>query len=133
MSNRLYLRPGFQSDRGFVANIGGVMKRLVLPAAVSLCVAGMTLVLIVGCTTAAQKKEAYWNSQIGQAKYNDVVAKLGPPEAKETLSDGSLVAKWVRTAYGTTRSIASTDNWTEELILQFSPNGVLKQSTLHEY
>jgi len=86
-----------------------------------------------GCTGAAKQKEAYWNSQIGQAKYNDVVAQLGPPVAKETLSDGSLVAKWVRTSYGTTRSTAIADNWTEELVLKFSPGGVLTQSSLHEY
>jgi hypothetical protein len=88
---------------------------------------------LTGCPSAAKKKEAYWNSQIGQAKYNDTVAQLGPPVAKETLSDGSLVAKWVRTSYGTTRATAMSDNWTEELVLKFSPDGILTQSSLHEY
>jgi hypothetical protein len=112
------------------------MKRGALPIAASTVFVFVTCLIItfmIGCTTAAKKKEAYWNSQIGQAKYNDVVAQLGPPGAKETLSDGSIVAKWVRTAYGTTRSYASTDNWTEELVLRFSPSGILTQSTLHEY
>jgi len=112
------------------------MKRVTLPVDVSM-VPVLVLVLLItflaGCPSAAKKKEAYWNSQVGQAKYNDVVAQLGPPVAKETLSDGSLVAKWVRTSYGTTRSTAIADNWTEELVLKFSPGGVLTQSSLHEY
>jgi len=112
------------------------MKRAALPITVSLVSVLVLFVFITaltGCTRAAQKKEAFWNSQIGQAKYNDVVAQLGPPVAKETLSDGSLVAKWVRTSYGTTRSTAMADNWTEELVLKFSPGGILTQSSLHEY
>jgi len=112
------------------------MKRATLPIVISMVPVLVFFVIIAsinGCTSAAKQKEAYWNSQIGQAKYNDVVAQLGPPEAKETLSDGSLVAKWVRTSYGTTRSAASSDNWTEELVLKFSAGGLLTQSSLHEY
>jgi hypothetical protein len=112
------------------------MKRSALPISFSMVLVFVIFMLItfmIGCTSAAKKKEAYWNSQIGQAKYNDVVAQLGPPAAKENFSDGSIVAKWVRTAYGTTRSIASSDNWTEELVLMFSPSGILTQSKLHEY
>ena len=112
------------------------MKRATLPIVVSMVPVLVFFVIIAsinGCASAAKKKEAYWNSQIGQAKYNDVVAQLGPPVAKETLSDGSIVAKWVRTSYGTTRSSAMADNWTEELVLKFSPGGILAQSSLHEY
>jgi hypothetical protein len=112
------------------------VKKVTLPIVVSMVPVIAFFVIIAtinGCTSAAKQKEAYWNSQIGQAKYNDVVAQLGPPVAKETLSDGSLVAKWVRTSYGTTRSTANSDNWTEELVLKFSPGGILTQSSLHEY
>ena len=112
------------------------MRNVTRPIVVSMVTVLVFFVIIAsmnGCTSAAQKKEAYWNSQIGQAKYNDVVAQLGPPVAKETLSDGSMVAKWVRTSYGTTRSSAMADNWTEELVLRFSPGGLLTQSSLHEY
>ena len=112
------------------------MRRVTLPivvATVSVLILFVIVSVMSGCTSAAKQKEAYWNSQIGQAKYNDVVAQLGPPVAKETLSDGSLVAKWVRTSYGTTRSTATSDNWTEELVLKFSPGGILTQSSLHEY
>jgi hypothetical protein len=112
------------------------MKKATLPIVVSMVTVLVFFVIMAsinGCNSAAKKKEAYWNSQIGQAKYNDVVAQLGPPVAKETLSDGSMVAKWVRTSYGTTRSSAMADNWTEELVLKFSPGGLLTQSSLHEY
>jgi hypothetical protein len=112
------------------------VKKVTLPIVVSMVPVLAFFVIIAtinGCTSAAKQKEAYWNSQIGQAKYNDVVAQLGPPVAKETLSDGSMVAKWVRTSYGTTRSTAMADNWTEELILRFSPGGMLTQSSLQEY
>jgi hypothetical protein len=112
------------------------MRRAALPMMVSMVpvlILFVIIALMTGCTSAAKEKKAYWNSQIGQATYNDVVAQLGPPVAKETLSDGSLVAKWVRTSYGTTRSTANSDNWTEELVLKFSPGGILTQSSLHEY
>jgi len=112
------------------------MKRATLPVVVSMVPVLVFLLLIpflTGCTSAAKKKEAYWNSQVGQARYNDVVAQLGPPVAKETLSDGSMVGKWVRTSYGTTRSASMADSWTEELVLRFSPDGLLTQSSLHEY
>jgi hypothetical protein len=112
------------------------MRRETLPVTVSIVsvlVLFTLITMLTGCATAAKEKKAYWNSQIGHVKYNEVVAQLGPPAAKETLSDGSLVAKWVRTSYGTTRSAASSDNWTEELVLTFSPGGTLTQSSLHEY
>jgi hypothetical protein len=129
--NLITLRKGSASGEK-----GEDMKRIILPIVVSMVPVLVFFVIIasfISCTSAAQKKEAFWNSQIGQAKYNDVVAQLGPPVAKETLSDGSLVAKWVRTSYGTTRSTAMADNWTEELVLKFSPGGILTQSSLHEY
>jgi hypothetical protein len=111
---------------------GENMKRVAQPIAVSMVlvfVICMLITFMTGCTSAAKKKEAYWNSQIGAAKYDDVVSRLGPPAAKEKLSDGSIVAKWVRTTYIT----AGYDSWTEELIMRFSPSGVLTQSSLHEY
>ena len=85
---------------------------------------------MIGCTNAAKKKEAYWNSQIGVAKYDDVVGSLGPPTVKDTLSDGSIVVKWVRVSYVT---LGGSGSWTEELVMKFSPSGILTQSSLHEY
>jgi hypothetical protein len=104
------------------------MKRISLPVAISIIVVSVLCMLITtGCTAA--KKDAYWKSQIGVAKYDDVVARLGPPAAKETLSDKSVVAKWVRT----TQSPVGWDIWTEEFVMKFSPTGILTQSSMHEY
>jgi hypothetical protein len=108
------------------------MKRVALPIAIWMVlvfVICMIITFMTGCTSAAKKKEAYWNSQIGVAKYDDVVSTLGPPAAKEKLSDGSIIAKWVRTSYIT----AGYYSWTEELIMRFSSSGILTQSSLHEY
>jgi len=109
------------------------MKREVLPTAVSIAsvfVICILITFITGCTSAAQKKEAYWNSQIGVAKYDDVVSSLGPPTAKDTLSDGSIVAKWVRISYVT---LGGSGSWTEEVVMRFSPSGILTKSSLQEY
>jgi len=106
------------------------MKRIAMPVGVSIVLIFVLCMLITfttGCTTA--KKDAYWKSQIGIAKYDDVVAQLGPPAVKETLSDKSVVAKWVRA----TQATVGYDLWTEELIMKFSPSGILTQSSLHEY
>lgn len=113
------------------------MKKAAIPITVSTVSVLVLFVFIAslnGCTSAAKKKEAYWNSQVGQAKYNDVVAQLGPPDAKETLSDGSVVAKWIRiSTYAGASRVARYDSWTEELVMRFSPGGILTQSSLHEY
>lgn|SRR5512145_1395147 len=112
------------------------MKRATLPIAVSMVlifVLCMAIPCMTGCTSNAKKNEAYWNSQLGVAKYNDVVTRLGPPTTKETLSDKSVVAKWVRTSYLTARSVVGSDSWTEEIVMRFSPDGILTHSTLNEY
>jgi len=114
------------------------MKRVTLPitaSMVSILILFVLITFLTGCTSAAKKKEAFWNSQVGKAKYNDVVAELGPPAAKETLSDGSIVAKWIRTSTsnGTSRAATRSISWTEEHVMRFSPGGILTQSSLHEY
>ena len=112
------------------------MKRIALPIAFSMVlifVICMLITFVIGCTSAAKKQELYWNAQIGVSKYDDVVTRLGPPIAKEALSDKSIVAKWVRTSYGTARSEVSSDSWTEEIIMRFSPDGILTHSTVNEY
>jgi hypothetical protein len=130
-------KPRFSEEAGFFgANRGGNMKRVARPIATSMVLIFVITTLIlfmIGCTTSAKRKEVYWNSQIGVAKYNDVVTRLGPPATKETLSDKSLVAKWVRTSYSTARSEVGSDSWTEEIVMRFSPDGILTHSTLNEY
>jgi len=108
------------------------MKRAALPLVVltALIFLSCALVLFVnGCTSTGQKKENYWKSQIGVAKYDDVVTRLGPPTARETLSDKSFVAKWVRTS----QTVSQTDLWTEVLVMRFSSEGVLRQLSVDEY
>jgi hypothetical protein len=112
------------------------MKRAAQPVAISMAaifVVCMLIPLMSGCAMPAKKKETYWNSQIGVASYSDVVTRLGPPTAKETLTDKSFVAKWVRTSYSTVRSESLSDSWTEEMIMRFSPDGLLTHATLNEY
>jgi hypothetical protein len=132
-----WIKTPFLGRGGFFwARRGGNMKRSALPIVISMVVIFVITILITfmtGCTTSAKRKEVYWNSQIGVAKYNDVVTRLGPPTAKETLSDKSIVAKWVRTSYATGRSEVSSDSWTEEIVMRFSSDGILTHSTLHEY
>lgn len=108
------------------------MKRAEIPTAVSrvlIVVFCMLLVITAGCTSAGKQREAYWNSRLGSATYDDVAAQLGPPAAKETLSDKSIVAKWIRRS----QSVNSSELWNEELVMRFSPGGILTQCTLHEY
>jgi hypothetical protein len=132
-----WIKTPFLGRGGFFwARRGGNMKRSALPIVISMVVIFVITILITfmtGCTTSAKRKEVYWNSQIGVAKYNDVVTRLGPPTAKETLSDKSIVAKWVRTSYATGRSEVSSDSWTEEIVMRFSSDGILTHSTLNEY
>ncbi len=108
------------------------MKRAALPLVVLTALIFLSCVLVLfmtGCTSTGQKKENYWKSQIGVAKYDDVVTRLGPPTARETLSDKSFVAKWVRTS----QTVSQTDLWTEVLVMRFSSEGVLRQLSVDEY
>ena len=133
-------KPSFRKKWGVLVRQmrkgGETMNRASRPITFSIVLiflAAMLIVIMNGCTTPAQKKGNYWNSQIGAAHYNDVVTRLGPPTAKETLSDKSLVAKWVRTSYATVRSEVGSDSWTEEMVMRFSPDGLLTHVTLNEY
>ena len=78
----------------------------------------------------AQRKYAYCKSQVGVAKYDDVVRSLGPSTAKDTLSDGSILAKRTRISYVT---LGGSGSWTEEIVMSFSPTGILMKLLLEEY
>lgn len=45
-----------------------------------------------GCVTSQKQR---WTQRVGHYTYDDAVKELGPPERKETTSDGTLVAEWV--------------------------------------
>jgi hypothetical protein len=112
------------------------MKRATRPITISVVlmfVICMLITFIMCCTSTTQKQETYWNAQIGVATYNDVVTRLGPPTSKEALSDKSVVAKWERTSWGSSRADMSSDSWTYEIIMRFSPDGILTHSTLNQY
>lgn len=49
---------------------------------------------LAGCATS----KIDWGSRVGSYTYDQAVKEMGPPNRKETLSDGSIVAEWV-TAY----------------------------------
>ena len=112
------------------------MKRVTLPIVVSMVPVLVFFVIIAsinGCTSAAKKKEAYWNSQIGQAKYNDVVAQLGPACSERNVVRRKHGGQMGQNILWDNAIICHADNWTEELVLRFSPGGILTQSSLHEY
>ena len=55
------------------------------------------LLLATGCATTSID----WSSRIGAYTYDDAVLEMGVPERQATLSDGTIVAEWLRSR-GTT-------------------------------
>lgn len=58
-----------------------------------------TILLFAGCATKID-----WNSRVGQYSFDDAINELGVPDRSATLSDGTIVAEWLRSrggAYGT--------------------------------
>lgn len=53
------------------------------------------LALLWGASGCETYGRADWKSRIGSYTYDDAVKELGPPEAKETISDGTIVAQWL--------------------------------------
>ena len=57
---------------------------------------GITLVggtvAMTGCATGPTID---WESRIGNYTYDEAVLEYGPPDKKETLSDGTIVAEWL--------------------------------------
>lgn len=52
-----------------------------------------------GCATTAFQTDTL-DSHIGTWTYSDAVKKYGQPDSSQTLSDGTLVAKWMREKSG---------------------------------
>jgi hypothetical protein len=58
------------------------------------------LCFTIGCATT----KIDWNSRVGNYTYDQAVVELGVPDRYATLSDGTIVAEWLRRrggAYGT--------------------------------
>jgi hypothetical protein len=94
------------------------------------------LMLFSGCAT--QKID--WTPRVGKFTYDQSVVELGPPDKKEKLQDGTVVAEWLTRrgfAYSAPETspywwhgpfypeIETTPNWYLRLI--FSPDGKLKE------
>ena len=56
------------------------------------CAALALLCLLAGCVTGPRVE---WPARVGHYLYDDAVKEFGPPDRKETLTDGSVVAQWV--------------------------------------
>lgn len=64
----------------------------VRPASSPLLVALACLGLLAGC---ASTPHPDWKARVGHYAYDDAVKEFGPPDGKETLTDGTVVARWV--------------------------------------
>jgi len=58
------------------------------------------LVLNFVFTGCKSTPEIDWNNRIGSYSYDQAVTELGPPDRKETLSDGKVVADWIERSRG---------------------------------
>ncbi len=56
------------------------------------CAVLALLTLLAGCVTG---ERVDWKARVGHYQYDDAVKEFGPPDRKETLTDGTLVAQWV--------------------------------------
>ena len=65
----------------------------------SLSIGLMVVGVFAGCATAPD-----WKPRVGHYAYDDAVKEYGPPDRKETLADGTVVADWLIS----TRHIFST-------------------------
>jgi len=57
-----------------------------------------------------------WDNRVGQYTYDEAVKEYGPPDNSSKLTNGNMVYSWV-TGQGS--------NWTDKLILTFTPEGKL--------
>ena len=62
------------------------------PAFSRLLLALACLGVLAGCVTTPHPD---WKARVGHYAYDDAVKEFGPPDRKETLADGTVVAQWV--------------------------------------
>ena len=55
----------------------------------------MALALAAVVTGCVAVDRVDWTARVGHYSYDDAVKEFGPPDGKETLTDGGIVAKWV--------------------------------------
>lgn len=78
----------------------------------------LVLLFSAGCAT---KSGTAWDASVGQASYDDIVKKLGPPEKETTLSDGTRVGDWFMRRGPTVTTFQSY------------PNSLLTTGQVHEF
>ena len=62
-----------------------------LPTTLALALA-ITGIFSAGCKSTPKID---WNTRVGNYTYEEAVAEFGPPDKKETLDDGTVVADWI--------------------------------------
>ncbi len=65
------------------------------PSIQTVCRALAALLLagvLAGC---AAVDRVDWKTRVGTYSYDDAVKEFGPPDKKETLSDGTIVSEWI--------------------------------------
>jgi len=55
------------------------------------CIAAVALLFLAGCVSA----RINWDARVGTYTYDQAVLELGPPDKKEQLGDGVIVAEWL--------------------------------------
>lgn len=99
----------------------------------------LTAVTIVAIFAGCATQKIDWSSRVGTQTYQQAVIELGPPDKKEKLDDGTIVAEWL-THHGYVYSVPQTSpywwngpfypdiesspNWYLRLI--FAPDGKLR-------
>ena len=88
-------------------------------------------VVLVGCQSMRMEKK--WEPRVGSFTYSQVIAELGPPDAKE-IDGGSTIAAWrwtkTRTSNFTNFSTGQNNVFVrsdqQQLMLTFGPDKVLR-------
>ena len=85
------------------------------------------LLLLAGLAGCETYGRADWKSRVGSFTYDDAVKELGPPEGKETLTDGTIVAQWI-TSHGRIYATSSGSSYwgPRTLNVDSTPDGYLQ-------
>ena len=84
-------------------------------------------VVLVGCAgPSGPTKAELWDAKIGTYTYAEAVGEYGPPDNKETLDGGVLVASWVSTRRSESKSRPVKNLYTGEVMYHRTTGGGVK-------
>lgn len=88
------------------------------------------LLMLSSCATWKQQVKDTLNPLLGELTYNDAVTRWGPPDQKEQLDDGRMVAVWVFSQETLAESFILTGlpayrTITDKMTLTFDDQGIL--------